>query len=65
MNLSHNSHLIIIIIETLQQNNATMKQQLTTLTKLQEEVCKIHLSHKQKFEETKELVLKVSIMLNL
>lgn len=41
-----------------------MKQQLTTLTKLQEEVCKIHLSHKQKFEETKELVLKVSIMLN-
>lgn len=45
--------------ETLQQNNATMKQQLTTLTKLQEEVCKIHLSHKQKFEETKELVLKL------
>lgn len=38
-----------------------MKNQLTAFTQLQEEVFKIHQSHKQKFEETKELVLKVNI----
>lgn len=54
-----------MIIDTLQQNNTAMKQQLTTLTKLQEEVFKIHQSHKQKFEETKDLVLKVGITLNM
>ncbi|XP_011879677.1 PREDICTED: optineurin [Vollenhovia emeryi] len=42
--------------ETLRQNNESMKHQFNTLTMWQEEVTKVHQNHKQKFEETKELV---------
>lgn len=53
------------LIETLQRTNTSMKDQLTTFTKLQEEVLKIHQSHQHKFEETKDLVLKVIAVKNL
>ncbi|KYM89864.1 hypothetical protein ALC53_02176 [Atta colombica] len=42
--------------ETLRQNNVSMKQQFNTLAMWQEEVTKVHLSHKQQFAETKELI---------
>lgn len=42
--------------ETLRQNNEFMKQQFNTLTMWQEEVTKVHQSHKEKFVETKELI---------
>lgn len=42
--------------ETLRQNNEFMKQQFNTLTMWQEEVTKVHQSHKEKFAETKELI---------
>ncbi|KAG5325245.1 MOS1T transposase, partial [Pseudoatta argentina] len=42
--------------ETLRQTNVSMKQQFNTLTMWQEEVTKVHLSHKQQFAETKELI---------
>ncbi|XP_011691264.1 PREDICTED: flagellar attachment zone protein 1 isoform X2 [Wasmannia auropunctata] len=42
--------------ETLRQNNDSMKQQFSTLAMWQEEVTKVHQSHKQKFSETKELI---------
>lgn len=42
--------------ETLKQNNMAMKQQFNTLAAWQEEIGKVHQSHKQKFNETKELI---------
>lgn len=45
--------------ETLQQNNLAMKQQFNTLIMWQEEVYKVHQNHKEKFQETKELILKL------
>ncbi|XP_012262676.2 NF-kappa-B essential modulator isoform X1 [Athalia rosae] len=42
--------------ETLQQNNLAMKQQFNTIAAWQEEISKVHQSHKQKFSETKELI---------
>ncbi|XP_046388980.1 optineurin [Ischnura elegans] len=45
--------------EALRQNNLAMKKQFDTLVMWQEEVFKVHQNHKQKFEETKDLVLKL------
>lgn len=45
--------------ETLHQNNLAMKQQFSTLQTWQEEVFKVHKNHKEKFEETKSLILKL------
>ncbi|KAK7792290.1 hypothetical protein R5R35_004867 [Gryllus longicercus] len=45
--------------ETLHQNNLAMKQQFNTLVMWQDEVFKVHQSHKEKFQETKELILKL------
>ncbi|XP_031836081.2 uncharacterized protein LOC116428520 [Nomia melanderi] len=42
--------------ETLKQNNIAMKQQFNTLVNWQEEIMKIHQSHKKKFAETRELI---------
>lgn len=42
--------------ETLKQNNVAMKQQFHILATWQEEVMKVHQSHKQKFAETRELI---------
>ncbi|XP_068083262.1 optineurin isoform X3 [Anabrus simplex] len=45
--------------ETLHQNNLAMKQQFNTLVMWQDEVFKVHQSHKEKFAETKDLILKL------
>lgn len=42
--------------ETLKQNNIAMKQQFNTLVNSQEEIMKIHQTHKKKFSETRELI---------
>ncbi|XP_046744366.1 optineurin isoform X2 [Diprion similis] len=42
--------------ETLKQNNLAMKQQFNVLAAWQEEIMKVHQSHKQKFTETKALI---------
>ncbi|XP_015524152.2 optineurin isoform X1 [Neodiprion lecontei] len=42
--------------ETLKQNNLAMKQQFNVLAAWQEEIMKVHQSHKQKFSETKALI---------
>ncbi|XP_050456704.1 putative autophagy-related protein 11 isoform X2 [Cataglyphis hispanica] len=42
--------------ETLKQNTLSMKEQFNTLAMWQEEVMKVHETHKKKFAETRELV---------
>ncbi|XP_072764180.1 uncharacterized protein [Anoplolepis gracilipes] len=42
--------------ETLKQNTSSMKEQFNTLVMWQEEVMKVHETHKKKFAETTELV---------
>lgn len=42
--------------ETLRQNTLSMKEQFNTLAMWQEEVMKVHETHKKKFAETRELV---------
>lgn len=42
--------------ETLKQNTSAMKEQFNTLAMWQEEVMKVHETHKKKFAETRELV---------
>ncbi|XP_070151799.1 optineurin isoform X2 [Polyergus mexicanus] len=42
--------------ETLKQNTSSMKEQFNTLAMWQEEVMKVHETHKKKFAETRELV---------
>ncbi|XP_020290551.1 golgin subfamily A member 6-like protein 4 isoform X2 [Pseudomyrmex gracilis] len=42
--------------ETLKQNNVFLMENFTKLMSWQEEVTKVHDSHKQKFAETKELI---------
>lgn len=50
-----------MIVETLHQNNLAMKKQYKTLETWQEDVKKVHESHKEKFEATKILIAKVCI----
>lgn len=50
------------ISETLHQNNLAMKKQFNTLVMWQEDVMKVHQSHKEKFEETKKLIANVRLM---
>uniref|UniRef100_A0A1B6CNQ6 NF-kappa-B essential modulator NEMO N-terminal domain-containing protein n=1 Tax=Clastoptera arizonana TaxID=38151 RepID=A0A1B6CNQ6_9HEMI len=45
--------------ETLHQNNMAMKEQFSTLQTWQEEVLKVQKNHKEKFAETKTLILKL------
>ncbi|XP_021932009.1 optineurin isoform X2 [Zootermopsis nevadensis] len=45
--------------DTLCQNNLAMKQQFNTLVMWQNELLRVHKNHKEKFTETKELVLKL------
>jgi hypothetical protein len=49
--------------EALQQNNLAMKQQFSTLSTWHEEVLSVHQSHKSKFDEMKELIVKVCYLL--
>lgn len=45
--------------DALNQNNLAMKTQFEALSKWQQEVSETHRSHKQKFEETRALVIKL------
>ncbi|XP_075216298.1 uncharacterized protein LOC142321788 isoform X2 [Lycorma delicatula] len=45
---------------TLQQHNLAMKQQFQTLKMWQDEVYKVHQTHKEKFEETKQFINKIT-----
>ena len=47
--------------ETLNQNNLAIKSQLNTFFMWQQEVLKTHQTHKQKFLETKDLILKLRL----
>ncbi|EEB12832.1 Optineurin, putative [Pediculus humanus corporis] len=47
--------------ETLNQNNLAIKSQLNTFFMWQQEVLKTHETHKQKFLETKDLILKLRL----
>ncbi|KAG6439384.1 hypothetical protein O3G_MSEX000727 [Manduca sexta] len=53
----------VILKSSLQQNNDSMKQQFMLIKSCQEDMMKTHLMHKEKFEETKELIERVSIMI--
>ncbi|XP_062530093.1 optineurin isoform X2 [Bombyx mori] len=46
----------LILKETLKQNNDSMKEQFLLIASCQEDMMKTHMLHKEKFEETKELV---------
>ncbi|XP_037295203.1 optineurin isoform X3 [Manduca sexta] len=46
----------VILKSSLQQNNDSMKQQFMLIKSCQEDMMKTHLMHKEKFEETKELI---------
>ncbi|KAM3959271.1 NF-kappa-B essential modulator kenny [Aphomia sociella] len=46
----------IILKETLKQNNDSMKEQFLLIASCQEDMMKTHMLHKEKFDETKELV---------
>lgn len=46
----------VVLKETLQQNNDSMKEQFMLIASCQEDMMKTHTLHKEKFEETRELV---------
>ncbi|XP_068620288.1 optineurin [Battus philenor] len=46
----------VILKETLKQNNDSMKEQLQLIASCQDDMLKTHRLHKEKFDETKELV---------
>ncbi|KAI8419791.1 hypothetical protein MSG28_008443 [Choristoneura fumiferana] len=46
----------VLLKETLKQNNDSMKDQFLLIASCQEDMMKTHSLHKEKFEETKELV---------
>ncbi|CAK1584873.1 unnamed protein product [Parnassius mnemosyne] len=46
----------IILKETLKQNNDSMKEQLQLIASCQDDMLKTHRVHKEKFDETRELV---------
>nr|XP_049700744.1 optineurin isoform X4 [Helicoverpa armigera] len=49
----------VILKETLKQNNESMKEQFLLIASCQEDMMKTHVLHKEKFDETKELVEKL------
>ncbi|KAJ0173938.1 hypothetical protein K1T71_010084 [Dendrolimus kikuchii] len=46
----------VILKETLKQNNDSMKEQFLLIASCQEDMLRTHMMHKEKFDETKELV---------
>lgn len=50
----------LILKETLKQNNDSIKEQFSLIASCQEDMMKTHKLHKEKFDETKELVERVS-----
>lgn len=53
--------LFIMFSDTLQQNNLAMKKQFDTLVLWQEDVVRVHESHKQKFADTKKYIEKLKV----
>ncbi|XP_026320683.1 NF-kappa-B essential modulator [Hyposmocoma kahamanoa] len=49
----------IILKETLKHNNDSMKEQFLLIASCQEDMLKTHMMHKEKFDETRELVKKL------
>lgn len=49
----------VILKETLKQNNESLKEQFMMIASCQEDMMQTHMLHKEKFEETKQLVEKV------
>ncbi|CAB3251050.1 unnamed protein product [Arctia plantaginis] len=49
----------VILKETLKQNNESMKEQFLLIASCQEDMMKTHMLHKEKFDETKQLVEKL------
>lgn len=49
----------VILKETLKQNNDSMKEQFLLIASCQEDMLNTHKMHKEKFDETKELVEKL------
>ncbi|KAI5634944.1 NF-kappa-B essential modulator isoform X2 [Phthorimaea operculella] len=49
----------IILKETLKKNNESMKEQFLMIASCQEDMMKTHMIHKEKFDETRELVEKL------
>lgn len=56
---------IYLIKDTIQQNNMAMKKQCETILQWQEDVQRVHDSHKAKFEETKRYIENVSVCCNV
>lgn len=54
----------VVLKETLKQNNDSMKEQFMLIASCQEDMLKTHAMHKEKFEETRELVERVSLIMN-
>ncbi|XP_063540881.1 optineurin isoform X2 [Cydia strobilella] len=49
----------VLLKETLQQNNESMKEQFCLIASCQDDMMKTHSLHKEKFDETRELVEKL------
>ncbi|KAJ2948258.1 hypothetical protein O0L34_g7488 [Tuta absoluta] len=49
----------VILKETLKKNNESMKEQFLMIASCQEDMMKTHMIHKEKFDETRELVEKL------
>ncbi|XP_049876852.1 optineurin isoform X2 [Pectinophora gossypiella] len=49
----------VILKETLKKNNESMKEQFLLIASCQEDMMKTHVMHKEKFDETRELVEKL------
>ena len=49
----------VVLKETLKQNNDSMKEQFMLIASCQEDMLKTHRLHKEKFDETRELVERV------
>lgn len=49
----------VLLKETLKQNNESMKEQFCLIASCQEDMMKTHSLHKEKFDETRELVEKL------
>lgn len=50
----------VVLKETLKQNNDSMKEQFMLIASCQEDMLRTHRLHKEKFDETRELVERVS-----
>lgn len=55
------SFSLTVVVENLRQTNLAMKQQLSTVSLVQDRALEAQKKQQQKFEETKALILKVGL----